>query len=114
MNLSEKITKTKHKLTLEKYRKYGECYNPSIDYEDRYLKFVNYGRLETIRPTERKAKAKLHLQKILDINNEAKRALGGASIVNGLETYTDVWNKSFAPLSAINLGIGGDRTEKVL
>ena len=41
-------------------------------------------------------------------------ALCAASIVDGLERYPDVWNKLFAPLSAINLGIGGDRTKNVL
>ena len=56
--------------------------------EHRYLKFVNYGRLETTRPTERKAK--LHLQNTLNINNnEAKIALDCASILNGLERYPD-------------------------
>ena len=66
--------KTRHKRTLEKYRKYGEFYNPSIDYEDIYLKFVNYGRLQTTRPTERKAKTKWHLKNLQNINNEAKIA----------------------------------------
>ena len=81
---------------------------------DRYLKFTNYGRLETTRSTERKAKAKRHLKKLLNINNEAMIALCGASIVNGLERFSDVWNKLFAPLSDINLGNGGDSTENVL
>ena len=106
--------KTRHKRTLEKYRKYGEFYNPSIDYEDRYLKFVNYGRLQTTRPTERKAKTKWHLKNLQNINNEAKISLCGASIINGLERFSDVWDIFFAPLSAINLGIGGDRTENLL
>ena len=26
--------------------------------------------------------------------------------------YDEIWNRYFAPLSAINLGIGGDKTEK--
>ena len=28
--------------------------------------------------------------------------------------YTDIWRKFFAPLNALNLGIGGDRTQHVL
>ena len=107
--------KTRHRRTLEKYWKYGEFYNPSIDYEDRYLRFVNCGRLQTTRPTERKAKTKWHLKNVQNINSEVKISLCGASIINGLERFSDVWNKFlFAPLSAINLGIGGDRTENLL
>ena len=48
--------KSMHRLTLERYEKYGEGYNPSINYEDKVLKFVGYGRKQTTRPTERMAK----------------------------------------------------------
>ena len=48
--------KSKHRLTLEGYEKFGEGYNPSINYEDKVLKFVGYGRKQTTRPTERMAK----------------------------------------------------------
>ena len=44
--------KSKHRLTLERYEKYGEGYNHSINYEDKVLKFVGYGRKQTTRPTE--------------------------------------------------------------
>ena len=46
--------------------------------------------------------------------SEAKIALCGASIINGLERYPDIWNNFFAPLSAINLGIGGDKVQHIL
>ena len=103
--------KTKHRRTLNNYLTYGETFSTNINYEEKYLKLVNYGKLQTTRPTERLSKANLHgINKNL-INNtatEAKIALCGASIVNGLQRYPDVWNNFFAPLSAINLGIGGD------
>ena len=37
-----------------------------------------------------------------------------STIINGLERFSDDWNKLFVPLSDINLGIGGDRTENLL
>jgi len=40
--------------------------------------------------------------------------LCGDSIVAGLSRYSDIWRKFFAPLHALNLGIGGDRTQHVL
>ena len=40
--------------------------------------------------------------------------LCGDSIIAGLSRYIDVWRKFFAPLRALNLGIGGDRTQHVL
>ena len=38
----------------------------------------------------------------------------GGSIVTGLSRYPNVWNEYFAPINALNLGIGGDRVENVL
>ena len=35
----------------------------------------------------------------------------GDSIVAGLSRYPNVWNEYFAPINAMNLGIGGDRVE---
>lgn len=40
--------------------------------------------------------------------------LCGDSIIAGLSRYIDVWRKYFGPLRALNLGIGGDRTQHVL
>ena len=37
----------------------------------------------------------------------------GDSIVAGLSRYPSVWNKYFAPINALNLGIGGDCVENV-
>ena len=41
-------------------------------------------------------------------------ALCGTSIVQGLKRYSNIWQKMFAPQGAINLGIGGDRTQNLL
>ena len=60
--------KTTHMLTLEKYQKYGEGYNSSINYEDKLLKFVNYGRKQTTRPTERLAKFKAYQHRSMKSN----------------------------------------------
>ena len=38
----------------------------------------------------------------------------GDSIVAGLRRYPKVWNGYLAPMSVLNLGIGGDRVENVL
>ena len=38
----------------------------------------------------------------------------GDSIVAGLSRYPNVWNEYFAPINAMNLGIGGDRVENAL
>ena len=38
----------------------------------------------------------------------------GNSIVAGLSRYPNVWNDYFAPINALNLGIGEDRVENVL
>ena len=38
----------------------------------------------------------------------------GDSIVAGLSRYPYVWNKYFAPINILNLGIGGDRVESAL
>ena len=40
--------------------------------------------------------------------------LVGDSIINGLARYPRVWEKYFAPLKALNFGLGGDRTQHVL
>ena len=40
--------------------------------------------------------------------------LCGDSIIAGLSRYIGVWRKYFSPLNALNLGIGGDRTQHVL
>ena len=105
--------KTRHKLTLASYLNYGEGYSSGINYDEESLKLVNYGRKLTTRPTERRNKAKQHdLNKLLK-PSKAKLALVGASIVNGLQRYPDVW-QTFTPLGAINLGIGGDKVENIL
>ena len=44
--------KTRHKLTLTNELNYGEGYSSSINYDERSLKMVNYGRQLTTRPTE--------------------------------------------------------------
>ena len=77
------------------------------------LKLVNYGKLQMTRPTERPSKANLHdiNKNLVNIATEAKIALCGASIVNGLERYPDVRSKCFAPICTINLGIGGNKVE---
>ena len=112
--------KTRHKLTLENYRKYGDGYNKFINYNDKDLVLINYGRKITTRPTERPSstKAKIHeLNKAVlktRQSNKAKIALFGASIINGLQRYNDVWDNFFAPLGAINLGIGGDKVQHSL
>ena len=110
--------KVKHKRTLENYRQYGEGYTSSINYEDPSLKFIRYGKSETTRPTERLlvAKVKQHnVNKHLCLSSKAKIALCGASIINGLQRYSAVWNTYFpASLNAINLGIGGDRVQHIL
>ena len=109
--------KTKHQLTLNKYLTYGEGYNSCINYNEKTIKFVSYGRKTTTRPTERSSKAKIHsMQKCLlkSSASKAKIALCGASIVNGLQRYPDIWEHFFAPLVAINLGIGGDKVENIL
>ena len=92
--------KTKHKLTSDNYIKYGESYSTFIYYEEKSLKLVNYGKLQMTRPTERPSKANLHHinKNLVNIATEAKIALCGASIVNGLERYPDVRSKFFAPL----------------
>ena len=110
--------KEKHLKVLKKYEKYGETSNPSVNYNEKTYKLCNYGRKCTTRPTMRPSKLKLHARhnEQLKTFGEEKpiMALCGASIIQGLTRYQDIWNKYFAPLSAINLGIGGDRTEDIL
>ena len=107
--------KQKHLVVLNNYRNYGETYDSSINYEDKQLKYVNFGRLVTTRPSSRPTKAAEHLaiQEKLRFSN-GKIALCGASIVKGLGRYQDIWQKYFEPLGAINLGNGGDKTEEIL
>ena len=45
---------------------------------------------------------------------ETRLLLCGASKVNGLQRYGDVWNSYFATLKAVNIGIGGDKVEQIL
>ena len=40
--------------------------------------------------------------------------LTGDSIIKGLSRYPKIWRKYFAPLKALNFGIGGDKTQHVL
>ena len=47
-------------------------------------------------------------------NAKPNTLLLGDSIVAGLSRYPNVWNEYFAPINALNLGIGGDRVENVL
>ena len=108
--------KLKNLQTLRKFEKYGEYYNPAVNYNDAQLKRCNYGRLYTTRPTARPSKIHLHDDMKTFALGEEKPivALCGASIIQGLKRYHDIWDTYFAPLSAINLGIGGDRTENIL
>ena len=90
---NESDMKTRHKLTLASYLNYGEGYSSGINYDEESLKSVNYGRKLTTRPTERRNKAKQqqhNLNKLLK-PPKAKLALVGASIVNGLQRFPDVW-----------------------
>ena len=82
--------KTRHKLTLASYLNYGEEYSSGINYDEESLKSVNYGRKLTTRPTERRKQQQHNLNKLLK-PSKAKLALVGASIVNGLQRYPDVW-----------------------
>ncbi len=56
------------------------------------------------------------LQNVVDTTGkEAKMIFVGDSITEGWERNgSKIWKELFAPYSAINLGIGGDRTEHVL
>src|SRR5690348_697132 len=40
--------------------------------------------------------------------------IGSSSIERWASTGLQIWNRKFAPLGAVNYGIGGDRTEHVL
>ena len=84
--------KQKHRRILEKYEKFGEFFNPAIDYEEKDLKFVNYGRFETNRPKTRTSKLKEHEDIIRNIEqaNQPKLALCGASITKGLQRYSEI------------------------
>lgn len=53
--------KQKHLVVLNNYRNYGETYDSSINYEDKQLKYVNFGRLVTTRPSSRPTKAAEYL-----------------------------------------------------
>ena len=108
--------KLKNQKILEKFEKYGEQYDPSINYNARYFKLCNYGRHGTTRPILRETK--LSVRRILkrEINTEENPilALCGTSIIQGLKQYNNVWEKMFVPLGVINLGIGGDRAQNLL
>ena len=110
--------KTKHKLLLDNYRRYGEGYDHALPYNSKLFKLSRYGRLPTTRPQPRPSKG--------DINCAIKAhaegahrippilALYGASITQGLRREKKVWNTYFGSLGTINLGVGGDRTQHVL
>ena len=109
-----------HQRTRSLYAKYGEWYNPPLPYQWKAFKISEYGQLLTTRPLPRPGKKKR------DVHQKIKRfaegehavpptlALYGASITQGLRRYHEVWDTYFAPLGAINLGIGGDRTQHFL
>ena len=88
--------KSKHRLTLEKYEKYGEGYNPSINYEDKVLKFVGYGRKQTTRSTERMTKLNQHLvmKRNIKMAAETRILLRGASFLPHSFIFT-LRNKQF-------------------
>ena len=69
-------------------------------------------------PTERFNKSnwiEYHRNHCVIIKNaKPNTLLLGDSTVAGLSRYPNVWNKYFAPINALNLGIGGDRVENVL
>ena len=46
-------------------------------------------------------------------NQFTNTLLLGDSIIAGLLRYLKVWQRYFMPLSALNLGIGGDRAENL-
>ena len=68
-------------------------------------------------PQERKSKTKKmeheHNLKLIQ-QSSAKIVIIGDSLVKGLIRYTHLWDKYFAPLDSLNLGIGGDCTQNVL
>ena len=45
---------------------------------------------------------------------ETRILLCGASIVNGFQRYSGVWDSYFSPLKAANIGIVGDKVENIL
>ena len=47
-------------------------------------------------------------------NSEPNIILCGDSIVSGLSRYPDIWNKYIRPCNAMNMGIGGDKTQHAL
>jgi lysophospholipase L1-like esterase len=54
-------------------------------------------------------------EKVDRLGNDAKVIFVGDSITQGWEgNGAAIWQQTFAPCNAINLGIGGDRTEHVL
>ena len=108
--------KIKNLEVLQKYEKYGEQYNSAINYNSKYLKLCNYRRHLNTRPILRESKVNIHNRikgDLIHIEETPILALCGASIVQGLKRYINVW-QMFAPLGAINLGIGGDRTQNLL
>ena len=109
-----------HQRTRSLYAKYGEGYNPTLPYQSKAFKISRYGQLVTTRPLPRTGKEKRDLHQKIKRFVEGEHAvpptlaLYGASITQGLRRYHEVWDTYFAPLGAINLGIGGDRTQHVL
>ena len=95
--------KLKNLKILEKFEKYGEQYDPSINYNARYFKLCNYGRHVTTRPILRETKLSVHRILKSEIKTEEKPilALCGASIIQGLKRYNNVWEKMFVPLAVI-------------
>ena len=77
----------------------------------------NYGRHLNTRPILRESKVNIHNRikgDLIHIEETPILALCRASIVQGLKRYSNVWQKMFASLGAINLGIGDDRTQNLL
>lgn len=58
---------------------------------------------------------KEHQQNVaLAESSDINVVLTGDSIIKGLSRYPKIWRKYFAPLKALNFGIGGDKTQHVL
>ena len=79
--------------------------------------FSKYGLLETTIATKR-YKKDWYSQHLANNKNltilKPKTLIIGDSLVSGLSRFADVWERHFAPLQAVNLGIGGDRIQHVL
>ena len=110
--------KTKNKLLLEKYRRYGEGYDHALPYNSKLFKLSRYGRRPTTRPQPRPSK--MDINRVIKAHAEGQHgipptlALYGASITQGLLRDKEVWKTYFEARGTINLGVGGDRTQHVL